>query len=200
MVCWRNLSIIVVLILHDDCQEAHGLAVEGLHAVGQAGVEVDAVAWGQGEFLAADAQEQGTFDDEVELLSGMRVVVHGAVVGLYGHDEGVGLAVLESGSQRLVLVGLGALHADALAGTRQEVGAHLGFFAEHQRVEGNVVVACYLLEHAHGDVVFARLGAFVFVLVDAAFVGNVVGSQFHGVAQSAQALGYLFNLFVHTVI
>ena len=92
-------SSFLVLHLHDYCQEPYSFSVQRFHAVWQAGVEVDAVARIQSDFLAADAEQQGAFDDEVELLSLMRVVVHGVIVGLDGDDERVGLAVLESGSQ-----------------------------------------------------------------------------------------------------
>ena len=143
--------------------------------MGQAGVEVDAVAWVECQLFAADAQEQAAFDDEVELLSVVRVVVHGAVAGFDGDDEGVGLAVAEAGGQGLVLVDLGALYADAMSGAGEEVGAHLGFFAEHEGVECDAVVAGYLLEHADGDVVLAGFGAFILGLVDAAVGGHFGG-------------------------
>ena len=55
----------------------------------------------------------------------------------------------------------------------------------------------YLLQHADRYVMLATLGTLVFILIDATLVGYVVGSKLHGVAQAAQTLCYLFNLFVH---
>ena len=57
----------------------------------------------------------------------------------------------------------------------------------------------YLLEHADGDVVLARFGAFVLGLVYAAVAGYLGCGQLHGVAQATEAFGYLSDLFVHVI-
>ena len=60
-------------------------------------------------------------------------------------------------------------------------------------------MAGYLLEHADGDVVLARFGAFVLGLVYAAVAGYFGGGQLHGIAQATEAFGYLSDLFVHVI-
>ena len=55
------------------------------------------------------------------------------------------------------------------------------------------------MQHAYGDVEFSRFGKTVLFCRDVAIAGDVFGIQFQYVAQSAQAFGYLFNLFVHVV-
>lgn len=90
-----------LFILQNDGKELERFAIECFHAVGQFGVEVQAVALVQYQVFAVDADEHAAFEHEVEFLSGMAVVVQRLVVGLgfYGYDEGVGRAVHESGSQ-----------------------------------------------------------------------------------------------------
>jgi hypothetical protein len=61
-------------------------------------------------------------------------------------------------------------------------------------------VPCYLLQHADRDVEFSGFGQAVLFCRNVAVTGDIVGSQFQYVTQSAQAFGYLSDLFVHNYI
>ena len=119
--------------------------------------------------------------------------------GFDGDDERVGVAVHETGGQRLVLVGLGTLNAGSLPGTSKEVTAHFRLFTKHQCIQGNAVTAGYFLQHTYGDVKFSRFCKPIFFFRNIAIAGDVFGCQFQYLTQSLQTFGYLFNLFVHVV-
>ena len=65
------------MLFHSECQEAHGTVADGTHTVGLCGIEIDAVALFQHNGLAAKEELHGTFQDKVELLTRMRVLVNG---------------------------------------------------------------------------------------------------------------------------
>ena len=70
-------------------------------------VKIDTVALVEDDFFAFDVDKHTSFDDKVEFLSVMLVIMDWFVVcfRFNGDDERVGGTVHESGCQRLVFVG-----------------------------------------------------------------------------------------------
>ena len=96
--------------------------------MGLGGVEVDAVTFFEHDGLTSDIQLHRPFENEVELLSGMGVLIDGASsgLGLYCDDEHVCLVVNKTTHQTLILIGLGTLYRHTLSLAHYEVRLHVG--------------------------------------------------------------------------
>ena len=104
-------------LFNSKCQEFHRFVSYGEHAVRLAGVEIDAIALFQNDGLTTDVQLHSAFEHEVELLTGVRVLVDGAStwLRLYSNNKYIGLVVDETAHQRLVLISFSTLDGHALS-------------------------------------------------------------------------------------
>ena len=187
--------------LEDNGEKLHGLSVECAHAVGLGGIEIDAVALVEHEHLLADGEFEAALGHHVKLLSLVGVLVQRLVLGfgLDGHHEGVGLAGTETAGKALVGVLLAALHAHALTLAGEEIEPVVGLLAKEEYIEGDAILLGDFLQVADGEFSLALFHLQIGFGVDAAQVCHFFGGDVEHVAQSLEALSYLFDCVIHHV-
>ena len=86
------------MFLHNYCQKTYCFAIERFHAMWKFGVKIDTVALVEDDFFAFDVDKHTSFDDKVEFLSVMLVIMDWLVVcfRFNGDDERFGGTVHES--------------------------------------------------------------------------------------------------------
>ena len=111
-----------VVVSEDDGQKSNGFVTEGAHAVRLCGIEVDAVAFVQGEHFLTDGQLHSTFEHHVKLLTAVGIHLLGGIgcLGFHSDDEGISLPATEATGQTLIVIGLTTLHMQSLSLTGEE--------------------------------------------------------------------------------
>ena len=91
-------SFFIFLLLHNYCQKTYCFAIERFHAMWKFRVKINTVSLIEDDFFAFDVDKHTSFDDKVELLSVMLVIMDWFVVcfRFNGDDERIGGTVHES--------------------------------------------------------------------------------------------------------
>ena len=86
------------MLLHNYCQKTYCFAIERFHAMWKFRVKIDTVALVEDDFFAFDVDKHTSFDDKVEFLSVMLVLMDWFVVcfRFNSDDERIGGTVHES--------------------------------------------------------------------------------------------------------
>ena len=180
----------VAVLFVDNGQESCSSVYRRL-AVREVRIEVDSVALIEDKRILADRYLDLALKDEVELLAGVHNE-RGLGLLLFERDEHrLHLAVLEVKSKALDIIARISVNSNSVAASDDSVAVHSRGFAGHEH--GAVRAECrrYGIERADGDIFFARLVFFIFIMGDIQLLRHFGYRYFKDLSQFLNSLGYL---------